>query len=756
MEEILKMYEDFMKYFGYYARKAARDLSGAFFRIGVKPKRVDLEFGMDEACYSSPNENLPGRYLIHMGLMHFGTYPDGTPVCSSEKDMHTQVRYVQDHEEGHILFTTERAWTMAIDNGTKNVVTYIAEHALGRKVRITDEESIKQTIKLVHDQAKLNINLNMIQQMVHFICNSIEDGRMERKMAAMMPGFKTDMRMARGAYWMHAPIGDEENPDEPIGMFFISCNQILSLATTGLWQKGFIKKLSGTNVEKTVRPLIPKIEAGVTARSCKKGMKYAVEIIGDLCPLFYDACVSDVNEQLEQALSGFMNDVGQTLPDLGKNGESKTQYSADEKHDAAEEKKESTQAGQDKNTQQAQSGGLSPDQSAVTEQGQSSFNIFEDGEETGPEGGKAGASGTANAEAGNGSQGTQPQPNAGSQPLAGPKSGDTGTVQNARSGSAGQDVAGKGDDADMVIKAMDAAVEAAAAETSFAEKAIKATGSAKKKEVVDKSTIASAIGDVSDICSDFNEFTRRYKLTEELPADIKEECRTARAKYEHYFVSRRKPAQRGARAGKLDPRSFSRIVMREIDVFQKPGEDNSFSGCIYVLVDNSGSMSGRKKVSAMEICARLEEIFKGLVPLKIAAFDTSRGTNIETIKNWNDDLVKNCSWNFLKYGRDGGGTPTKEALLIAQRELMNRSEQHKLIILITDENAYCAHGDLPKVINSVRKCGIQLSATYIEEYFDENDKEAFERLFGKGDALVAKPDEIVGAILPVVKKFTAK
>lgn len=745
------------KYLGYYKGFVSRTLAGALALLGVRQRRVDFEFGEDEASWTCQNRRDKRRWTMHLGLGGFANYPDGTPMFENIWEWHMHVRYIALHEIGHILYTTERAWKMAQENGVKKVVSYIAEKALGRKVRITDDISMIQTIKMVHDQAHLNININMVREMVHFITNSIEDGGMERRVASTRPGFKSDMRIRRGRYWQHSPVTDDLDPDTAIGFFLICCNQILSLATTGLWQKGFMDNLAGTKVESTIRPMIPKIREAVMSRSCKRRMQYALDIIDDMCPLFYDACVSDVNDELEKALQELMDKMAQALPDMNRQGQPQTQYSADEKSDAEAEKKDKAdEDGTDQNNRDnGNESQLIEDKNGL--ETPATFNIFADGDEdSGEDDAKAGK-GTAKAEGKADKTGSQ---NGSSGKGQGSGSGNTnGTptaVTGGDAGSKGQDVTGKGDDEAEVNKAMEAAAEATESESSFTERAVRSTGAPKKKETSDMSSVEDSIDDISSICDDFNEYFRKYRLTEDLPVHIQQECRVARAKYEHYFVSRRKPSTRGQRSGNLDRSALTRICMRNLDVFTRPGEDNSFSGCIYVLVDNSGSMGGQKKQEALAICARLEEIFKGLVPLKIAAFDTTAGTNFEIIKNWNDDFVKNCSWNYLKYSRGGGGTPTKEALLVARGELARRTEKHKLIILITDETAYCANARLKAAIDAVRKSNIQLSAAYIEENISEGARDAFERLFGKGDAIVAEPEELCGSILPVVRKFTSK
>lgn len=756
----------------YYKKKAARDMSGSFARIGVRPKRVDFEFGYDNECWSCPNPQAKGRYLIHMGLGFFTEFDDGTPVFMTEKEWNTYVRYVLTHEEGHILYTTDRAWTMAIENGTRNIVAYIANRALGQAVRIPDDRTMLLVVESVRANAHLMINITMIKKMVHFVCNAIEDGRMERIMAISRPGFKADLRMFRGKYWMHTPMTDDLDPTVPTDLFAICLSQVLTLATTGLWQKGFMTRISGTKTEQIVRPLMPKIQEGVMSRSCRKGMAAALEIIDELAPLFYDACTCDAKD-FEKALDDLINQLAKALPDMGQNGQTKSQYSADEKNDAEAAKQDEAEAkakqndqkpangqndGQDENDQNGQpkNGNAGKDDQRGQKQSLS-FNIFSDGDESEEEAqGTAKASGTAKNASDNGSANGNPDNSSQQSFTSDNMSGDPSTVSGGRSGSKGQSVTKKGDDEEAVIAAMEAAAENASAESSFAMEATKNTGTPKRKETEDNSSVLDFAGDISDICTDFIEQFRRYNLTEDLPVDIAAECRTARAKYEHYFMSRKKPSQRGARTGRIDPRSISRVVMRNLDVFELPGEDNSFSGCIYVLVDNSGSMGGNKKWNALAICARLEEIFKGLVPLKIVAFDSTEGTNYEIIKNWNDDFQKNCSWNYLMHSRCGGGTPTTESLLIAQKELESRTEKHKMILLITDENARYSGEKLPGAITHIRKQGTQLTAAYVEEGLADSDKRSFEYLFGKADALAVPPEELCRAILPVVRKFTGK
>lgn len=770
------------KYRGYYSRKVARDVCST-------GKKVDFEFGQDETSYSGPNPRFPKRKIVHIGLSYFGEFPDGTDVWQTEQEWNTHVRYVITHEEGHIFHTTSRAWMMANTNGTKAVISYIAEQVTGRKPRLTDDASYNQMLNELRTKYNVYVNLAMVREMVHFVLNSIEDGRMERRMAAGRPGFLMDMRYCRAKSWQHTPIDPNTDQNDARQYFILVCNQILTLATMGIYQKGYSDYVLGTACDKEVRVLIPEIKAGVTARSCRQGMLHALNIINALCPLFYKACLMN---DFEKALSEFISNLANALPDL-QNGESEsTQYDADEKSSEQNESDDGSGAYQFSDSEDESSGkpvsfnifsdedneekkdeaesdgqGQSKEESEQDQNGNSNgSNSQENSENKSASNGQTAGEGeqdnssdqNSNSDSGKDRSGNNDDKNNNSKSDSNESSDKkSDSKNNGQSGSKDQDVIDTGvDNSELVQKAMEEAAEAALGESSFAESAVRSTGSQteKKQESEDNSSILDFADDVSDICENFREYFRAYELTEDLPIDIEQECRVTRMKYEEYFKSRRKPVRRGMRSGRLDPRRFSSIVLKDMDIFCQPGEDDSFSGCIYVLVDNSGSMDGVKKSSAMEICARLEEIFKGLVPLKVAAFDEWDTTNFEIIKNWNDDFKKNCSWNFLRYGRDGGGTPTKEALLVARRELMARAEKHKMILLITDENAYYANDRLPAAITEVRKSGIQLEAAYVEEQISERDKKSFKDLFGD-NSIAVLPDELSDALLPIVRNFTA-
>ena len=547
----------------------------------------------------------------------------------------------------------------------------------------------------------------------------------------MFPGFAVDNKYCRGMEWTH---GDVEEYDfaKPRDLLICVLNQLLSLATTGCWEKGFLSKYAGTIAENEVRAILPDIEAAVLSKSCSKGLAIAEKVCEKLNPLILEACKQTEREKI---LSDLASSLGNELPDWDPGGENMSSYDADEK--AADN--------EDGNNGDFQ---LAEDDEEAPSPG-SGFNIFDMPEMPSP-----GESGQETDENGNTADGGNSDSGESSSGDASSKN-DGEDEKGKQSGSRGQHADKDADnDASEVLAAMlEAANEAKeASELAIASEDAHQQARAKVEETEDPSMPL----DMSEICTTYNEFHRQYQLTEELPADIQAECDVLRREYEQYFISRTRPTRRGLRSGQIDPKAIYKAGMRQMELFKRRGDDDRFSGCIEIRIDNSGSMGGFKKQCAVTAAARLEEIFKGLVPLKITSFDLTENVNVEVIKNWEDSFKKNCCWNYLKYGRSGGGTPTTEALLTAKKELLNRSEENKLLILLTDENTGYEGEYLKSTIHDVRSSGIQLCGIYFEDYLDDATAASFESLFDNIDAIACMPEEITKNLLPIVKRFTKK
>ena len=237
--------------------------------------------------------------------------------------------------------------------------------------------------------------------------------------------------------------------------------------------------------------------------------------------------------------------------------------------------------------------------------------------------------------------------------------------------------------------------------------------------------------EVKDICkSGFEEIKRKYKLDQQLPTVLNARAKAFRKKNERYFRSLSTPNVSHLDSGTIDATRIFGLALGETDVFKKIGNDKKFNGCVYVLVDNSGSMGGKKRMEAAKAAAVIEEGFKGIIPMKIVAFDTCGKVIHEVIKGWEESQKLNCCWNFAQHGRSGCGNDDAKDILVAQRELLARPEEKKLLIVLSD-GAPSSIEQTKVAIEETRKKGISVFGIYFEEGRIGSDAKEFQYMYQK-------------------------
>lgn len=208
-------------------------------------------------------------------------------------------------------------------------------------------------------------------------------------------------------------------------------------------------------------------------------------------------------------------------------------------------------------------------------------------------------------------------------------------------------------------------------------------------------------------------------------------------------------------SGSVDPSRIYGLSFGDTDIFRKKGIDKKFDGCVYILIDNSGSMSGAKRVEACKAAALIEESFRGLIPIKIVAFDWQGQVIHEVVKGWNEQQNLNCCWNFCLYGRQGGGNADGYDILVAQKELLARPERKKLLIVLSDGMpAEASPGFTKGAIDETRKKGIQVSGIYFEEGDVIHGSEQFKAMYGNKDAIACPLSELSLNLEKIAKKFS--
>ena len=250
----------------------------------------------------------------------------------------------------------------------------------------------------------------------------------------------------------------------------------------------------------------------------------------------------------------------------------------------------------------------------------------------------------------------------------------------------------------------------------------------------------------------FKEMRREYKLDQQLPPLLNARAKAFRKKNEKYFRSLSTPNVSHLDSGSVDPSLIFNLAIGDTDIFRKIGMDKKFNGCVYVLVDNSGSMSGNKRTEAAKAAAVIEEGFKGIIPMKIVAFDTCGPVIHEVIKGWDESQKLNCCWNFAKHGRNGCGNDDSYDILVAQKELLARPEEKKLLIVLSD-GAPASVEDTKIAIADTRKKGINVFGIYFEEGQIGSDANEFQYMYQK-DFVCCELSDVDNELTKLMIKFS--
>lgn len=186
-----------------------------------------LEIGLDKGSYTD-------HAIIHIGI--------GTLEENDEESLLRSVLFLIGHEVQHVRSTTQRAWTYGLTRGFQVILEEYANKTETKKKVFRKEADYDVYIKELASRGCC-ISTGSLQRFVHFVANSLEDGRIERIRCIKRPGFKDYMIAFRGRDWQKNEVESSfvQNLDDPRTYLLLVLNQILNLATMSIYQKGFTK-----------------------------------------------------------------------------------------------------------------------------------------------------------------------------------------------------------------------------------------------------------------------------------------------------------------------------------------------------------------------------------------------------------------------------------------------------------------------------------------------------------------------------------
>ena len=648
-----------------------------------------VDFYADDDQYYDPDEN-----AIHLG------YPGLVRrfECESPEDFQRATTFVLGHETQHRLSTTPKAYAWGIERGRECVLEYIAS-VEDPGFRFRREKDYQ---KYVDELAKkgIYINWNMVTQMCAGIANSLEDGRIESIRAKKYAGFKRLRKFFRHMFWRQATEEFKDYADlNAADKLRIIMNQILVLATCQLYEPGFFVAYANTPLLGEVRKFMPNIKRSVSAKTCREMAVECIEICKGLAPYMYEAFrISKEDMEARKILEALIKTLIGTM--IESNGSRSV--------GGASEKTEETGDG--------------------TMDSVFDHNDLDSGME------------------------------------------NENTSDNSSKGESKTDF-NKG--AEDISASKDAVAEA---EKKIAEEAEEAASQTREEafEVIEninsgeahakKSATVKPIEDKDKTVSQeevkklldghgFVEQKRKYKVSDCMPPILEARGKALYRKNKRYFKSLSTPTVSHLDSGSVDPSLIYGLGMGDTEIFRRKGKDRRFDGCAYILMDNSGSMRGNKRTEAGKATALIEESFKGLIPIKIVAFDTEGSIIHEVIKGWNEVQKKNCSWNYVLHGRDGCGNEDGYDIMIATHELLKRPERRKMLVVLSD-GAPGNRSLVREAVRAARKKGIEVYSIYFSNGEISNSEiEQYRDMYEK-DFIACNLSELDGELSRIFKKFS--
>lgn len=285
-----------------------------------------------------------------------------------------------------------------------------------------------------------------------------------------------------------------------------------------------------------------------------------------------------------------------------------------------------------------------------------------------------------------------------------------------------------------------------------------------------------AEADIKAIYGDHYDFSERFpKISvHEAPADLVTQAKRLERAIEQVLHQKR-VERRNTRSGRLDSRSLYRYGMSDPHLFMRKGQPMEADMAVYLLMDNSGSMSScgaqmdGKRYSKSNLsrtaAAVIEMAMSNVAALKVTLFDSCGTIRHETLKKF-DDRGKNkresrCYSSINQVGT-GGGNKDGFSIRMATKDLVARRESKKVLLVLSDGLPSDYRGgemsgmdDVRDAVREARRKGIiVIPIMYGDAAFRKQSQEDFAHMYER--FISCDPIEVVDQFqklfLQLVKK----
>lgn len=166
----------------------------------------------------------------------------------------------------------------------------------------------------------------------------------------------------------------------------------------------------------------------------------------------------------------------------------------------------------------------------------------------------------------------------------------------------------------------------------------------------------------------------------------------------------------------LGPGGYAGTVLERLlpVTFDVQRKKKSPSVALMLVIDRSGSMSGRKMELAKEAAKATANVLSGDSKIGVIAFDT-RALRVVPLQS---AAYKGRIQRMISSIQPGGGTEIYPALYLAYEDLQGVNAKIKHIILLSDGKA--PHGRIAELVQEMRSEGITISTVGVGAYVDRD------------------------------------
>lgn len=689
--------------------------------------------------------------IIHLGLLRL----------RDSDDFLADALYFLGHEIQHLHSTNQKAWLAGQSLGLQEIYRYITKQMYGHEIvpkRASDLKAIPNRLR----KDGLYISSDSINQTVHFIMNSLEDGRIEAIRQCRHKGFLLYTRHYRSKLWEQAVVEPYDNDTLTASEELrVVLNQIFSLATCSVWQKGFtssfVESDQGRNKAVYARctELIPYIAAAVTAPSCRACMEEGRKICQKLADLIFEAAKET---SLDDLLRNLIKEALEAAARTGDYSFGNGQQSGDGTAESLFGSSVLVLKVDDDTFDKLENG-------KETSSGQPNVIIVREHPKEQPSENNALSEASASENGSDGDFDGQKQ----SENSIGDSTQPQKTSQKDPSGGSGKpsekEIANKVQDIKEKVKEKLNSVHSAAERTAKEYDNFKAPYSTNPNPTppLPVSEIKEMYKEEGDV--NYREIERTYQPSDMLPFSLKKRGDALKKQLQKKLQMKKTPRRRAQRAGSLDSSRVASLAMGDFSVFKKREKGIKPDVAAYILMDNSGSMDGNKFVNVCEATAVIEEGFKDFCPLKITAFSANNSLEVlsKIVKDWDEKGKATLSYNFLTHERTEIGNKDGFSIRAAAADLSNRPEKNKLLLVLSDglpseyKSMDCGMDDTRDAIQTARAAGITVIGIYFSDEdsssgFDEQDNEVFRSMYGEASVCTTS-DKVEDELVLIMSKF---